>query len=461
VKGFVPTPEAIVDTMVGKLFADRAPTAADQVLDPGCGEGEFIAGILRACSAQQWPVPNIVGIELDPARAACARKRFANVPQIDIRTTDFLQPLDDVFDFIIGNPPYVAITGLSSVERARYRASYRTATGRFDLYVLFFEQALRQLRPDGRLVFITPEKFLYVETARPLRVLCQRFDLEELDFLPETSFGDRVTYPLVTTMNAASARGATRIRHRSGRTTEARLTTGASWLPVVNGFVHHAHDLPVRLEDVTVRISCGVATGADSVFVIPSAEVPRALERFSHRTLAGRQILATGEIALTSSLLAPYDAEGRLLREQAIGSLLRYLGTPDRRARLEARSCVVNKPWYAFHDSFPIEDMSRPKLLCKDITETPFFVIDREGTIVPRHSVYYVVPEDANQLDALAEYLNSAAVRDWLLAHCQRAANGFLRMQSHVMRRIPVPVEFASAATVQRLRDAKQELQPA
>ena len=75
-KGFVPTPPEIVDLMVGKLFMAGAPGAGDSVLDPGCGDGEFIAGILRMCSARAWPIPRIVGIELDPTRASTAGARL-------------------------------------------------------------------------------------------------------------------------------------------------------------------------------------------------------------------------------------------------------------------------------------------------------------------------------------------------------------------------------------------------
>ncbi len=35
----------------------------------------------------------------------------------------------------------------------------------------------------------------------------------------------------------------------------------------------------------------------------------------------------------------------------------------------------------------------RPKILCKDIGEKPQFWVDRSGQIVPRHSVYYIVPQ--------------------------------------------------------------------
>jgi hypothetical protein len=82
--------------------------------------------------------------------------------------------------------------------------------------------------------------------------------------------------------------------------------------------------------------------------------------------------------------------------------------------------------------------MLRPKLLCKDITETPFFVVDRAGELVPRHSVYYIVPYDSAALQPLEEYLNSDEAGAWLRAHCQRAANGYL----------PVAESRAQAAAV-------------
>ena len=100
VKGFVPTPASMVDVMVAKLFAERAPSSDTSVLDPGCGDGEFIEGILRACAANGWAVPRIVGVELDPNRAAAAKRRFTPYPHVEIRHADFLHPADERFDFI-------------------------------------------------------------------------------------------------------------------------------------------------------------------------------------------------------------------------------------------------------------------------------------------------------------------------------------------------------------------------
>ena len=84
---------------------------------------------------------------------------------------DFL--LDDIenfpyFDFIIANPPYVRLEQVSIHKREIYREKFETAVNRFDLFILFFERALKMLRPDGRLVFLTPERFEYSITANTL-----------------------------------------------------------------------------------------------------------------------------------------------------------------------------------------------------------------------------------------------------------------------------------------------------
>jgi hypothetical protein len=92
-------------------------------------------------------------------------------------------------------------------------------------------------------------------------------------------------------------------------------------------------------------------------------------------------------------------------------------------------------------------DILRPKILCKDIGKTPHFWIDRSGEIVPRHSVYYIVPRESAAIDVIADYLRSPPAHEWLRRNCQRASKGFLRLQSHVLQRLPVPDDVARAAT--------------
>jgi hypothetical protein len=87
--------------------------------------------------------------------------------------------------------------------------------------------------------------------------------------------------------------------------------------------------------------------------------------------------------------------------------------------------------------------------------------VDEVGDIVPRHSLYYLVPREAGHIQDLCEYLNSNTAVEWLMAHCQRAANGFIRLQSHILKRLPVPDKFVLPPTSTRVAQIEEpELVP-
>lgn len=429
--------------MVGRLFEGRPPKSSDIVLDPGCGTGAFLKGIIRWCKRNNNPVPELVGVESEPGRAQQARMALEAEARVEIRLSDFLAAPFGSFDYIIGNPPYVSITRLSEREKRSFRANYVTARGRFDLYLLFFERALKSLKRNGRMVFITPEKFLYVETAAPLRRLLAQKDVADITMIDEQVFGTLVTYPTVSTIVNRPPSAPTRVQLRDGSQRRCTLKgDGASWLPAMRGVAAKSNTQPT-LSDLCIRISCGVATGADGIFVRDMRGLEPELRAFARSTIAGRELTVPGKLDPPRyAMLTPYTDDGSLIRENQLGPLGEYLRRPRIRQQLAQRTCARRKPWYAFHENPPLLEILRPKILCKDITRRPYFWIDREGKLVPRHSVYYIVPEDPTALDAICRYLNSEEVAQWLTEHCQRAASGFLRLQSNILKMLPVPREL-------------------
>lgn len=441
-KGYVPTPPDVVDLMVAKLFEEQPPSEAARLLDPGCGDGSFIKGVLRWCQRSGHPPPQIVGVELHPGRAAEARRQFAAAEPVCIIEEDFLSHDLGRFDYVVGNPPYVAITGLDEQEKARYRSLFETAVGRFDLYALFWERALRLLKPGGRLVFITPEKFMTVEAARPLRSMLARRAVREVRLLPEDTFPGLTTYPTVTIVDHASADASTRLLLRDGTERHVRFGLHGGSLAAAMYATEPVSEGDVRLRDVCLRISAGIATGADRQFVQRTSGLDFDLRMHAYPTISGRQ-LVPGNPALkpVDSLLVPYDLKGRLLSFDRLGDFGAYL--EERKERLLARTCARRKPWYAFHETPPMVQVLRPKLLCKDVAEEPYFWVDKGGDIIPRHSVYYIVPQDGRIVDDLADYLNGPDPKAWLMAHCQRVRKGYIRLQSTVLKQIPLPGRFA------------------
>lgn len=447
-KGHVPTPDDLAEKMARRLFRDDPPEATDRILYPGCGTGPFAAAVERVCHDEGWELPDGLGVELDPDHLTVARDR--DLERVEFQHRDFLG--DGVrtigqFEYVVGNPPYVPIEGLDEEEKERYRAEFDTAVGRFDLYILFFERSLDLLADGGRLSFVTPEKFEYVDTATPLRRLltADGVRVEEIEHLDEDAFTGLITFPCITTVRKSRAARETRVTLRDGTTHTTNLPgNGDSWASNVRGADLDDMETGATLEDVTVRISPGLATGADSVFVMDREEVPPGLDpKWTRPTVSGQQLRECDGPYTDSVFVCPYRDDGSLPEPDELGAFGDWAN--EHRDRLEERSCVTKggKRWYGWHENPPMQDLLQPKIVFKDIAREPRFWPEREGDVVPKHSVYYLVPKDGVPFDELLDYLNSPEARQWTEAHCQKAANGFLRLQSRVLGDFPVPVEWA------------------
>lgn len=62
------------------------------------------------------------------------------------------------FDAVIGNPPYVRQELLGDEVKRALKADYAAFDGMADLYVYFYEQGLRLLRPGGRMAYVVTNK---------------------------------------------------------------------------------------------------------------------------------------------------------------------------------------------------------------------------------------------------------------------------------------------------------------
>ncbi|TRL25157.1 hypothetical protein FM996_20210 [Methylosinus sporium] len=76
---------------------------------------------------------------------------------------------DGGFDAVIGNPPYVRQELLGDDVKRALKKSYDAFDGMADLYVYFYEQGLRLLRPGGRLSYVVTNKWLKAGYAEALR----------------------------------------------------------------------------------------------------------------------------------------------------------------------------------------------------------------------------------------------------------------------------------------------------
>jgi len=77
------------------------------------------------------------------------------------------------FDIVIGNPPYVRQERIKEIK-PYLKNSYAVYTGVADLYVYFFEKGLQILKNDGKLGYISSNKFIKSNYGKNLRELIMK-----------------------------------------------------------------------------------------------------------------------------------------------------------------------------------------------------------------------------------------------------------------------------------------------
>ena len=233
--GQVFTPPNVVDFMLD-LCRNNGRT-----LEPSAGDGAFFARLKVRRS-------DCVGIEIDPRVAPAGTE-----------VRDFFDyPLDEQFDTIIGNPPYVRYQDVAAATKKQLDSKLFDA--RSNLFLFFIEKSIRHLKPGGELVFIVPREFIKLTAAKKLNAWL--FEQGSITHFYETGdtrvFGEH-------TPNCAI------FRFEKGRM-DRQMADGRRFVEVDGQLMFLRDDYGVRFSDVfTVKV--GAVSGADHIFTHPKGNM--------------------------------------------------------------------------------------------------------------------------------------------------------------------------------------------
>lgn len=170
----------IKNYMISKLNLTRF----DKVLEPCVGEGAFVDKILEINSNQ-----NLTLYDIDDYAIDVVKQKYLNKLNVKINLANTLlnEKLDFCnFDKIIGNPPYGA--KMSQKEKKEIGLKYSDIYSK-DSYVLFFYRCLTLLKEYGKIVFLIPDTFLYLNFHKKFRkFLFSKFCVEEIVIFPSKLF---------------------------------------------------------------------------------------------------------------------------------------------------------------------------------------------------------------------------------------------------------------------------------
>ena len=494
--------------------ADR-DLAAMRAVEPSCGSGAFLVAMVerlnQSCQAFGRPIASawsaiqatdVLPDNVDSSIAAVtetligfglSRKQASALAGSWVSQSDYLlsQPdYNSLFgslqapsaDFVIGNPPYIRPEDVPGSLIEAYRSAWPTMLGRADVYVGFFEAALRSLRPGGVVAFICADRWMRNQYGRGLRGLISEQFAVELIFPThdiDAFESDVSAYPAIVTLrrgpqgpvilaeadasfstdDAAGLRQwiasecatlvtpavtATRLRDWQGG--EASWPGGDPEMVAIIEQLNTRFN-PLENTHTGTRVGIGIATGADEVFVTNNAELVEH-DRLLPLTMSRDGL--TGEVTWGGMYLVnPWNEDGSLVELNQFPRLAAYFNTHG--VALRNRHVAGKSPakWYRTIDKVDHALTARPKLLFPDMKMTTHPVLEHGG-LYPHHNLYFVV-SDKWDLKVLGGLLLSKVAEAFVSAYCVKMRGGTLRFQAQYLRRIRLPEP--DALTVQDQAD--------
>jgi adenine-specific DNA-methyltransferase len=366
------TPQPIAELMAEAILEIDPQTC----LDPGVGGGV----LLRALGSK----PKRFGCDIDPNAVELARGALEDQGgELELVHGDFLS-LDawpfsiGEFDAVIANPPYIRHHNLTLQQKALAKHYSRTfgltVSSLSGSYVYFFLEAIRRLRFNGRLVFVTPTEFLDVRYGAPLKeALLTWCDIDELIVLgmDDLAFDGVLTTSAITIatkreratrrlrMTEAQLNG-TIVRGRQVQLGAGEASADVPWTALLPSRAERILPLvagrSAKLSDYA-RVRRGIATGDNSFFGLTQEQVDRwnIEPRFLVPVVAGSKDLPDNGSVLTdefwrtrkdsgapSWLLWCHEPKGAL----AGTAVLRYIEHGETLGLPERFNCKTRKPWY-------------------------------------------------------------------------------------------------------------------
>ncbi|MGJ0352176.1 N-6 DNA methylase [Aliarcobacter cryaerophilus] len=289
-----------------------------KILDPACGSGAFLNQALEYLISEHKNLQNDLALMGDLFASYMVEEEILehNLYGVDInedaveiaklslwlRTAKRGRPLtkladkivcansllempfsENSFDVVIGNPPYVRVQGLKSNyenEAKLYEEKFVSATGNYDLYVLFMEQSFKMLNQKGKLSYILPHKFLISDFGNGIRgFLSENKAVESLlHFGSEMVFEDASTYTCIINLS-----------HNNEKLHFKSISPNDIFNPFEYDSISYenlnsdkwnlsSNDItkvlekinlqPLRVKDVFAKIFQGIATSGDDVYLL-------------------------------------------------------------------------------------------------------------------------------------------------------------------------------------------------
>ena len=214
----IPTPEIYVNQMLDHI-GYSTNLYGKKVLENSCGEGNILLQIVKRyiesgikenyslCQIKEGLNRDIVAYEIDYKCIRQCKKRLNKLVfayglkkiKWNIRKQDFLkEDFDNIYDYVIGNPPYITYHDMNEEQRKFLRNCFSTCKkGRSDYCYAFIEASIKMLAPGGKMAYLIPYSIITNKFAADLRKFILPYINEIYDYRTIKIFQEAITSSVV------------------------------------------------------------------------------------------------------------------------------------------------------------------------------------------------------------------------------------------------------------------------
>ncbi|TXI75883.1 MAG: hypothetical protein E6Q43_02850, partial [Dokdonella sp.] len=400
--------------------------------------------------------------------------------------TMFGPRLQQGFDVVIGNPPYIQIQKFDAAHKQAWQAQhYSTYAATGDVYCLFYERGLRLLKDGGQLSYITSNKWMRAGYGEALRkFLAKDVDtVSVLDFGMAQNFGAATTYTCIVHAIQRKSTAATSAcyvtndvaaMHDPGAYLANNAVTrgdfGAdSWVLLSSeryAIKQAAEAQGVPLERWHLQINYGIKTGCNEAFYITEAQRdaliaqdPKCAELIVP-LLRGRYVdrYATTWHQLSDEkwMIATFPSLD-LAFEDLPRPIQKHLANHERELKPKPRGWAgSNWPgrkagayeWFETQDAISYrEEFKKPKIIYPNMTKYLPFYLDTEEHFFGNQKCFIITAEDES-LPYLVAVLNSSLFRCCFKDNFPELMGNTYELSKIFMDKVPIKKPDAAQAAL-------------
>ncbi|WP_166141587.1 TaqI-like C-terminal specificity domain-containing protein [Methylosinus sp. RM1] len=391
------------------------------------------------------------------------------------------------FDIAFANPPYIRQEKIESfrvndkpvIAKSQLKADYKTFAGTADIYVYFYERALRLLKPAGALAFITSNKWYRINYGKGLRdwLSTHARILRIIDFGDAPVF-EAIAYPtiLVGTRKVAPSKPGSsetvralnwvpvegedpkesvkrfpeRFAAEAFEMPQSELADSTDWqfIPRSSGeILSRLRSTPLSVQDFTIdTVYRGITTGYNDAFEIDETERLALIREDQSSSELIKPLLKGKDLSRWTTPTATrwiiFARRGTRLTDYP--AIERHLSRF--RDRLEPKpkgwtgAWSGRKPgsyeWFEIQDNvayWPI--FEKKKIISNKVTDKPNFSIDTRKSYLANTAYCF----EARETEFIAGILNSSTLHYVAKRVFADKEGGFYEVQPAALLDLPIP----------------------